>query len=94
MFKVIIIYIITQNTLCESQLIYLFSVFIPMNFPLEITNTQSDRELILIWIADKSRTTQASFKGMIVKFIEFIDKPLSEVRLDAPNLEEGLRGAI
>ena len=33
-------------------------------------------------MADKSRTTQASFKGTVAKFIEFIDKPLSEVRLD------------
>ena len=47
-----------------------------------ITNAQSDRELILIWMADKSRTTQISFKSTIEKFIEFIDKPLSEVRLD------------
>jgi len=48
----------------------------------QITNAQSDRELILIWMADKSRTTQISFKSTIEKFIEFIDKPLSEVRLD------------
>ena len=53
-----------------------------MSAPSNITNAQSDRELILIWMADKSRTTQASFKGTVAKFIEFIDKPLSEVRLD------------
>jgi integrase/recombinase XerD len=47
-----------------------------------VTNAQSDRELILVWMADKSRTTQASFKGTVAKFLEFIDKPLSEVRLD------------
>jgi integrase/recombinase XerD len=48
----------------------------------QVTSAQSDRELILIWMADKSRTTQASFKGTVAKFIEFVDKPLSEVRLD------------
>ena len=53
-----------------------------MSAPSNITNAQSDRELILIWMADKSRTTQISFKSTIEKFIEFIDKPLSEVRLE------------
>jgi hypothetical protein len=53
-----------------------------MSAPANITNAQSDRELILVWMADKSRTTQISFKSTIEKFIEFIDKPLSEVRLD------------
>ena len=48
----------------------------------QVTSAQSDRELILIWMADKSRTTQISFKSTIEKFLEFIDKPLSEVRLD------------
>ena len=33
-------------------------------------------------MADKSRTTQISFKSTIEKFIEFIDKPLVDVRLD------------
>ena len=33
-----------------------------MDAPSNITNARSDRELILIWMADKSRTTQASFK--------------------------------
>jgi integrase/recombinase XerD len=47
-----------------------------------ITNAQSDRELILIWMADKSRTTQASFKGTVAKFLEFIDKPLVDVRIE------------
>jgi site-specific recombinase XerD len=36
-----------------------------MSVPSNITNAQSDRELILIWMADKSRTTQASFKGTV-----------------------------
>jgi len=48
----------------------------------QVTSAQSDRELILVWMADKSRSTQISFKSTIEKFIEFIDKPLSEVRLD------------
>jgi integrase/recombinase XerD len=53
-----------------------------MSAPSNITNAQSDRELILIWMADKSRTTQASFKGTIAKFLEFIDKPLVDVRIE------------
>jgi integrase/recombinase XerD len=48
----------------------------------QITKARSDRELILIWMADKSRTTQASFKGTVAKFIEFIDKPLVDVRIE------------
>lgn len=47
-----------------------------------VTNAQSDRELILVWMADKSRTTQASFKGTVAKFLEFIDKPLVDVRIE------------
>jgi integrase/recombinase XerD len=48
----------------------------------QVTSAQSDRELILIWMADKSRTTQASFKGTVAKFLEFIDKPLVDVRIE------------
>jgi integrase/recombinase XerD len=48
----------------------------------QITKARSDRELILIWMADKSRTTQASFKGTVAKFLEFIDKPLVDVRIE------------
>ena len=60
----------------------LISASIPMDAPNPITNAQSDRELILIWMADKSRTTQVSFKSTVVKFLEFIDKPLVEVRIE------------
>ncbi len=48
----------------------------------QVTSAQSDRELIPIWMADKSRTTQASFKGTVAKFLEFIDKPLVDVRIE------------
>ena len=53
-----------------------------MAFYPHVTNAQSDRELILIWMADKSRTTQISFKSTIEKFLEFIDKPLVDVRIE------------
>jgi integrase/recombinase XerD len=53
-----------------------------MDAPHQITNAQSDRELILVWMADKSRTTQISFKSTIEKFLEFIDKPLTDVRIE------------
>ena len=48
----------------------------------QVTSAQSDRELILVWMADKSRTTQISFKSTIAKFLEFIDKPLVDVRIE------------
>ena len=48
----------------------------------QVTSAQSDRELILVWMADKSRTTQISFKSTIEKFLEFIDKPLVDVRIE------------
>ena len=53
-----------------------------MDVPNQITNARSDRELILVWMADKSRTTQISFKSTIEKFLEFIDKPLTDVRIE------------
>jgi integrase/recombinase XerD len=53
-----------------------------MSAPSNITNASSDRELILVWMADKSHTTQISFKSTIEKFLEFIDKPLTDVCIE------------
>jgi integrase/recombinase XerD len=53
-----------------------------MDAPNQITNAQSDRELIDLWMANRSHATQASCRGTIARFVEFVDKPLSEVRLD------------
>ena len=58
----------------------------------KVTNAGSDRELILIWLGDKSDTTQISYNSTVTKFIEFISKPLSEVKLEDLQLwERGLK---
>lgn len=48
----------------------------------KVTNASGDRELILIWLGGKSETTQISYNSTVNKFIEFIDKPLVEVKLE------------
>ncbi|MGL5074982.1 MAG: tyrosine-type recombinase/integrase [Waterburya sp.] len=58
----------------------------------KVTNAASDRELILVWLGDKSATTQVSYHSTVTKFIEFIAKPLSEVKLEDLQLwERGLK---
>ncbi len=57
----------------------------------KVTNAESDREIILIWLGDKSDTTQVSYHSTVSKFIEFIAKPLAEVKLEDLQLwERGL----
>ena len=41
-----------------------------------------DRDLILIWLGGKSDTTQISYNSTVTKFVEFIGKPLAEVKLE------------
>jgi integrase/recombinase XerD len=58
----------------------------------KVTNAQCDRDLILIWLGGKSNTTQVSYNSTVTKFIEFIAKPLSEVKLEDLQLwERGLK---
>jgi integrase/recombinase XerD len=58
----------------------------------KVTNASSDRELILVWLGDKSDTTQVSYHSTVSKFIEFIAKPLSDVKLEDLQLwERGLK---
>lgn len=58
----------------------------------KITNASCDRDLILIWLGDKSDTTQVSYHSTVTKFIEFIAKPLTEVKLEDLQLwERGLK---
>ena len=58
----------------------------------KVTNASCDRDLILIWLGDKSDTTQVSYRSTVEKFIEFISKPLSEVKLEDLQLwERGLK---
>jgi integrase/recombinase XerD len=59
----------------------------------KVTNASCDRELILVWLGDKSNTTQVSYHSTVSKFIEFIAKPLSSVKLEDLQLwERGLKG--
>ncbi len=58
----------------------------------KVTNAHCDRDLILIWLGGKSNTTQVSYNSTVTKFIEFIAKPLSEVKLEDLQLwERGLK---
>jgi integrase/recombinase XerD len=58
----------------------------------KVTNAECDRDLILIWLGGKSDTTQVSYNSTVTKFIEFIAKPLSEVKLEDLQLwERGLK---
>ena len=58
----------------------------------KVTNAECDRELILVWLGGKSNTTQVSYNSTVTKFIEFIAKPLSEVKLEDLQLwERGLK---
>ncbi len=58
----------------------------------KVTNATSDREIILIWLGGKSETTQISYRSTVSKFIEFIAKPLAEVKLEDLQLwERGLK---
>lgn len=46
----------------------------------------------MLWLGDKSRTTQVSYNSTVTKFIEFIAKPLAEVKLEDLQLwERGLK---
>ena len=58
----------------------------------QITKAKSDRELILLWLGDKSTPTQVSYRSTVEKFIQFVDKPLSDVKLEDLQLwERGLK---
>ena len=58
----------------------------------KITNASSDREIILLWLGDKSATTRVSYNSTVTKFIEFVAKPLSDVKLEDLQLwERGLK---
>jgi integrase/recombinase XerD len=58
----------------------------------KVTNASCDRELILVWLGGKSDTTQVSYHSTVSKFIEFIAKPLAEVKLEDLQLwERGLK---
>ncbi|MBC6472136.1 MAG: tyrosine-type recombinase/integrase [Hormoscilla sp. GM102CHS1] len=47
-----------------------------------LTRADSDREIILIWLGDKSRTTQVSYRSIVSQFLLFVAQPLSDVALE------------
>ena len=47
-----------------------------------LTRAQTDRDLVLVWLGDKSRTTQVSYSSIVTGFFSFINKPLSQVQIE------------
>ncbi len=50
--------------------------------PFTVTRAQTDRDLVNIWLGDKSRTTQVSYTSIVTGFFAFINKPLSQVQIE------------
>ena len=47
-----------------------------------LTRAETDRELVYVWLGDKSRTTIASYSSIVTGFFSFINKPLCEVQIE------------
>ena len=47
-----------------------------------LTRATTDRDLVYVWLGDKSRTTQVSYRSIVTGFFAFINKPLAEVQLE------------
>ena len=57
-----------------------------------ITNAASDREIIFLWLGDKSPTTQINYRSTVSRFLQFVDKPLKDIKLEDLQLwEKGLK---
>ncbi len=57
-----------------------------------ITNASNDREIIFLWLGDKSPTTQINYRSTVSRFLQFVDKPLKDIRLEDLQLwEKGLK---
>jgi integrase/recombinase XerD len=49
----------------------------------KVTKASSDREIINLWLADKSKTTQVSYWSILKQFLEFLgSKHLNDVMLE------------
>ena len=75
----------------QQKLVYcctLFDTYVFMTSANKITNASCDRDLILIWLGGKSTTTQISYNSTVTKFVEFVGKPLAEVKLEDLQLWE------
>ena len=47
-----------------------------------LTRAETDRELVYVWLGDKSRTTITSYSSIVTGFFDFIDKPLAQVQIE------------
>ena len=47
-----------------------------------LSRATTDRELVYVWLGDKSRTTQVSYSSIVTGFFAFINKPLCEVQIE------------
>jgi integrase/recombinase XerD len=47
-----------------------------------LTRAETDREIVYIWLGDKSKTTQISYSSIVSGFFAFINKPLSSVAIE------------
>jgi len=47
-----------------------------------LSRARSDRELVYVWLGDKSRTTKVSYSSIVTGFFSFINKPLCQVQIE------------
>ncbi len=47
-----------------------------------LTRAETDRELVYVWLGDKSRTTSVSYSSIVTGFFSFINKPLAQVQIE------------
>ena len=47
-----------------------------------LSRASTDRELVYVWLGDKSRTTQVSYSSIVTGFFAFINKPLCQVQIE------------
>ncbi len=47
-----------------------------------LTRAETDRELVYVWLGDKSRTTITSYSSIVTGFFAFINKPLAQVQIE------------
>ncbi len=47
-----------------------------------LTRASTDRELVYVWLGDKTPTTSVSYSSIVTGFFSFINKPLCEVQIE------------
>ena len=48
----------------------------------ELSRATTDRELVYVWLGDKSRTTSVSYSSIVKGFFAFIERPLCQVQIE------------